>query len=369
MKVTVKVYLNVRVGKPSINAPCFQYLAPGSVIEVEDKLYPGDKYESIDTWYRDDAWNYYWSGGMKKLVEKVRTIDFKYNENLKPSWMSGNFDVSPFWSKTTGKGITLAVIDSGIYFHEDLKDCIDYENMKSFIGDSIEDEDGHGTHVAGIIAGRGKSDIIGIAPGVKILPIKVVIKEVDEIKNRVLINAIKQAASVPLVKIINLSLTISRGGPDFEELKTTIAEIIKEKGIVFVAASGNNFGDSVLPPGEFNDVLAVSAVRKDSIIPERYSIIEEANIGDNVDTCCIGFELTSCLNTQNGKISKTGTSMATAYLSGLIALKLELLIAQGVTNIQKTVADSIKSSVSCYAIRDNDNTTKLPVIKPSTFLQ
>ncbi|SHK70613.1 hypothetical protein SAMN04488028_107198 [Reichenbachiella agariperforans] len=63
MKVTVTKYLNVRVGKPSVNAPCYQYLAPGSEIEVGEKLYLGDSYDGMDTWYRDEADNYYWSGG------------------------------------------------------------------------------------------------------------------------------------------------------------------------------------------------------------------------------------------------------------------------------------------------------------------
>ena len=64
MKVTVKVFLNVRVGKPSVNAPCYQYLAPGTELEVDGNLYPGDKFEGIDTWLKDEAGNYYWSGGV-----------------------------------------------------------------------------------------------------------------------------------------------------------------------------------------------------------------------------------------------------------------------------------------------------------------
>ena len=58
MKVTVTKYLNVRVGKASVNAPSYQYLAPGTILEVEDKTYKGDKYEDKDDWLKDAAGNY-----------------------------------------------------------------------------------------------------------------------------------------------------------------------------------------------------------------------------------------------------------------------------------------------------------------------
>ena len=58
MKVTVKDYLNVRVGKPSVNAPCYQYIAPGSEIEVDGKLYTGDMYDGSDQWMKDEGGNY-----------------------------------------------------------------------------------------------------------------------------------------------------------------------------------------------------------------------------------------------------------------------------------------------------------------------
>ena len=67
MKVLVKHFLNVRAGKPSVNAPCYQYLAPGSEVEVDGKLYKGDQFEGINTWLKDDVDNYYWSGGVENI--------------------------------------------------------------------------------------------------------------------------------------------------------------------------------------------------------------------------------------------------------------------------------------------------------------
>ena len=62
MKVIVKDnFLNVRAGKASVNAPCYQYIAPGSEIEVDGQLYKGDLFDGIDTWMKDAAGNYYCS--------------------------------------------------------------------------------------------------------------------------------------------------------------------------------------------------------------------------------------------------------------------------------------------------------------------
>ncbi|MCW3104129.1 MAG: hypothetical protein JWO09_2569 [Bacteroidetes bacterium] len=68
MKVTVKYYLNVRVGKPSVNAPCHGYLVPGTEIEVDGKLYDGDQFEGTYKWMKDNAGNYYWAGGINSPV-------------------------------------------------------------------------------------------------------------------------------------------------------------------------------------------------------------------------------------------------------------------------------------------------------------
>jgi len=368
MKLRVIFNLNVRVGKPSLNAPCYQYLAPGSILEVDGNLYQGDKYDGIVTWYKDEASNYYWSGGVEN-VREIKDSYFAYNTKLKPAWMSGNFDVSSYWTKTTGKGITVAVIDSGIFPHDDLIDCIDSKYQKSFVGDSVVDTDGHGTHIAGIIAARGKSDLIGVAPDVKIVPIKVFNKENDIVDNESLANAIDYAASLSHIQIINLSLCANKNEANFEKLEFAIRNAIEKRGKIIVAAAGNNCGDFVNPPAIFENVFAISAVEKISIKSDEYIIPRIFNYGERVDTSCIGYEITSCNNFKNGITSKNGTSMATAYISGLIALKLQILIQQdGINLVRQAISDSIKTSIFKYAYRYNDNNKKLPIIDIKHFL-
>ena len=76
----------------------------------------------------------------------------------------------------TGKGVGVAVLDTGIYLHEDLKGKI--QGFKDFVhGKKLPyDDNGHGTHVAGIIGGNGRASrgrYCGIAPGCSLIPIKV----------------------------------------------------------------------------------------------------------------------------------------------------------------------------------------------------
>ena len=122
MKVTVKDYLNVRVGKPSLNAPNFQYLAPGSILEVDGTLYPGDKFEGIDTWYKDEAGNYYWSGGVEKKVEDKKTTESNLVAQIEKIDYRELIKLKNPLANGFGEGVKVAVLDSGIYSnHPDLK--------------------------------------------------------------------------------------------------------------------------------------------------------------------------------------------------------------------------------------------------------
>jgi hypothetical protein len=72
IKVTVIKNLNVRTGKPAVDAPCFTYLLPGAVIEVDDTLIVGDLYECNDRWFKGLDGNFYWSGG---ILDKAENSD------------------------------------------------------------------------------------------------------------------------------------------------------------------------------------------------------------------------------------------------------------------------------------------------------
>src|ERR1700744_5797251 len=121
MKVTVTKYLNVRVGSPSLNAPCYQYIAPGSEIEVDGQLYTGDAYDGISTWLKDAGGNYYWSGGVdyKSAQSQGPTTNFQQflDQSLSGSALSRivNYgqllNIDQQYKAKAGQGVTIAVVD------------------------------------------------------------------------------------------------------------------------------------------------------------------------------------------------------------------------------------------------------------------
>lgn len=365
MKVTVSKYLNVRVGKPSVNAPCYQYLAPGSEIDVDGKQYTGDNYEGLDVWMKDAAGNYYWSGGFAEMTSGSQSFPFQFDASKVAPWSRLNFEVSRFWTNYTGKNITIAVIDTGIFPHSDLKDAIDTTHQRSFVTDSVVDTDGHGTHVSGIIAARGITDMLGVAPEAKILPLKVVNSSNEAIKNQFLIDAVNYATSLAHVKIINLSLVADgRVKTEIDALNAAIQQAIVA-GKIVVAASGNLAGNYISYPAKFANVISVASVEKDkSSQDESYALLSTSNYGKGTTIACPGLEIKSCINADKGPSFKDGTSMACAYMSGLIALKtqkssLPALITQSV------ILSAISSAVFQHVEKSKNN---IPVIDPLSFI-
>jgi subtilisin family serine protease len=175
MKYKVKEKVEIRSNPSLEDVVVLGVLRPGFILDANEVTLDDNK------WLRDNNGHYY---SKKAFTDATINIsdELELNLNLKAEWLRDNFDVSPIWEKATGKGITVAVLDSGIAEHPDLLDNID-EKKLFFVGNSIEDTSGHGTHVAGIIAARGKKHIIGVAPSAKIVPIKVVENSYDTIGN------------------------------------------------------------------------------------------------------------------------------------------------------------------------------------------
>jgi len=308
---------------------------------------------------------YYWGGGLTEINPTSRNSPFIYDAEKVPLWSRLNFEISRFWQQTTGNNITVAVIDTGIFPHQDLKDAIDTKYQKSFISDSVEDTDGHGTHVSGIIAARGISDILGVAPEAKILPLKIVNTRNDKIVTQHLIEALTYAAALTHVKIINLSLIANSNDTKGMDIVNSILQQAIQSGKIVVAASGNLNGDYISSPARFVNMISVSAVKKDSNAPtESYILAENSNFGKGVKTCCLGSNIQSCDLKNSGTVELTGTSMACAYMSGLIALRLQQT-GMANSNNQFSILQAINLSVFPNSGKIPNN---LSVINPALFI-
>jgi hypothetical protein len=213
------------------------------------------------------------------------------------------------WERSTGKEIVVAVLDTGVAPHEDLPGLLP---GRSFIGATEPDPNGHGTHVAGIIAaamGNGLG-IAGLAPAVRLLPVQVLDAEGSgdhaDIASGI-IWATDNGADV-----INLSL----GGEESSDVLSAAVQYAVSKDVIVVAAAGNSGSGSNAPmyPAAYDPVLAVAAAGPDG------TAAMFSNSGPYVDLAAPGFAILSTV--PGGYDYLSGTSQAAPFVSAAAALLL-----------------------------------------------
>lgn len=237
-------------------------------------------------------------------------------------WFLDALKVPQAQAISRGQGVVVAVLDSGV--HSDAPDLEGNVLVGTGFGsgsgaDGRDDFDGHGTGMGSIIAakGGGPDHALGIAPGVKILP--VVVKASDHIDPRAVAPAIRWAADRG-AKVINCSFSI-----DLKHVPEVAAAVqyALAKNAVVVASVGNRFqGDrQPTPPSTIPGVIAVSATGKNG---QFYS---DSVSGSNVAISAPGESIVSSGSTeatggnQSGRyIVGSGTSASAAIVSGAAAL-------------------------------------------------
>lgn len=228
-------------------------------------------------------------------------------------WGIRQLNVPKTWEVTKGKGITVLVIDTGHTDHPDLKGAIITKKCRSFVrGEtSIEDFNGHSTHVCGIIGARDNDiGMVGVAPECSIITVKVLGSDGSGDFSAI-IKALKYAKTLK-PDVINMSL----GSSVYDSQMHTLIKELYEMNIPIVAASGNDGeGNAVNYPAKYPEVICVSAFDKNGK-PAKFN-----STGKEVEFSAPGVDIYSTW-LDHKYVSISGTSMATPFVSGLIALLL-----------------------------------------------
>lgn len=229
-------------------------------------------------------------------------------------WYFTVLDVNGAQKITRGNGVVVAVVDTGVWAgHPDLHDAVlpGFDTAPIYAGDGREDQQGHGTSMAGLIAGRGhdgSKGIVGIAPDATILPVKIPLEQFASAGETT--TGIKWATEHG-AKVMNLSFS-SEGSRSME----AAVAAAQAADIVVVAGSGNRGKTESRPnPGAYDGVLTVGSVDRDNVVTD-FSIT-----GPQVDLVAPGVDITSpYTQADGGYFTGYGTSQSTAIVSGAAAL-------------------------------------------------
>lgn len=273
-----------------------------------------------------------------KLIDPEPAGSDAYLKTVEPAVYDPNADLRPYqwgldavgaedaWAHATGDGIVVAVIDTGVDgTHPDLQgkviDGYDPYNNVNIPAGSDSDTDGHGTHVAGIIAAKNDDKgIVGLAPDALIMPILGLPGGSGNVYELALgvIWAVDNEAKV---------LNNSWGGATYSQLIKAAFDYALANNVIPVCAAGNDGEAWIHFPSAYPGVIAVGATMPDD------TVTDFSQIGGWLSVAAPGENILSCVPTwyvQDGTGDQLlydywgGTSMATPFVSALAAMLREL---------------------------------------------
>ncbi|MFI6856339.1 type VII secretion-associated serine protease mycosin [Streptomyces sp. NPDC050416] len=274
------------------------------------------------------------------LAPPAAAADLPYSDQC--SFPNGKYPGRPWslqrvlldelWSQSKGKGMRVAVIDTGVdVTNPQLTDAVDVKSGRNFLPRNLKDDDGnaiergkengttdtvgHGTKVAGIIAARPAkgTGFVGLAPEATIIPIQQNDAEghgdVDT-----LTAAIRYAIQAG-ADVINISQDTTKPMKSTSALALAIDQALARKIVVVASAGNDGLGGNVKEtyPASYEGVLAVAASDRNN---ERASFSQS---GEFVGVAAPGVDMISTVP-KGGHCSDNGTSFSAPYVAGLAAL-------------------------------------------------
>lgn len=226
------------------------------------------------------------------------------------SWAQRRLDLKRAWTLTRGAGVTVAMVDSGVDLNHPQ---LEVAKFHDFTGTGYRDCLGHGTAVAGIIAGRYLKGVpyYGVAPDAQLIVLKQTNAESGG-DVRVLARAIRRAADLG-ADVINISVQAH----DHPELRTAV-QYARSRDAVIVAAAGNVEQEDGTPapayPAAYEGVLAVGSATPAG------ALAESSNATTPVSLLGPGQQIVSTWTGKSYMSGLEGTSFAAPYVAGVAAL-------------------------------------------------
>jgi len=278
-------------------------------IKSLDKKYLEGYYDAVKHLYEK-------AQGSSGFQEQIETLT-----DQESTW--GLLATNVLASKYTGKGVSIAVLDTGFYTgHPDFIGRV--VDSRSFIpGEDVEDLNGHGTHCIGTALGAKRSNLgsrYSIAHEANIFAGKVLSNGGRGTDGSIL-DGIEWAVENNC-KIISMSLGAPSLGQSYSQVYEDAARRAIAKGTLIIAAAGNDSArrkGKVMPvshPANCPSIMAVGAV------DSKLKVADFSNHGQ-VDIAAPGVDIFSCWKSPENSNTISGTSMATPHVAGIAALYAE----------------------------------------------
>jgi len=346
--------INVVITRRTANGPASESIITGS--ESKAKQLIADAQESPTTI----------GVGIAQPVQMAASNDTYRSKQ----WALKTLKAETAMASAAGNGVTVAVIDTGVQSnHADLSGKVLSGFDVVARGTSAADQNGHGTHVAGIIAAvaGNKRGIAGLAKGSKILPVRVL-----DAKGRG--NTADEAEGITWAvnhgaKVINLSLSARASDP---ATQSAVAYAVS-KNVVVVAAAGNNGcglkGSGPNYPAAYPNVISVASLnssKKASSFSACGPSVDVAAPGGGIISTMIKNSVSLGCSRTSTYCTLSGTSMASPYAAATAALAIDEI---GPTWTQAGVQSLLTSTAIDLGSAGRDNTYGFGRINPVGLLR
>lgn len=239
----------------------------------------------------------------------------------------------------TGRGVGVAIIDTGVSAHYDF--CLGQMRIKQFVdfvgnGETMYDDNGHGSFVCGVCAGNGAASggkFKGIAPNAEIYALKALDKNGEAYSNNILsaMGWVYDNCKRCGIKVVCMSFGSEPLG--FNDPIMLGAEELWKRGVIVVAAAGNSGPQfqSIKSPGVSRRLITVGGMDDnrigDEFVPSLFEVASFSSRGPSFrsykpDVVAPAVEVCSCDN-RGGYMKLSGTSVATPMIAGAMCLICE----------------------------------------------